>query len=121
MKDWIQVEEGQKEICRKQNVDWTPLDKKLMVAVNESLFTDIQPVNGLRHLKLESIDGWYLWSGEEIPQDDNSFFKPIHTEHLIEKKRSILKYLGLPAGWRFQIDDKGYEDMWFDESLLIDQ
>lgn len=87
MNDWIQVEEEQKEICRKLNVDWTPLDKKLMVAVNESLFTDIQPVNGLRHLKLESIDGLYLWSGEEIPQDDNSFFKPIHTEHLIKKKK----------------------------------
>ncbi|WP_456236598.1 immunity protein Imm33 domain-containing protein [Chryseobacterium carnipullorum] len=30
----------------------------------------------------------------------------------------MIKYLGLPAGNRFLIDDKGFEDVWFDENLL---
>lgn len=54
----------------------------------------------------------------EIPQTDNDFFKPLHIRHLIEDRPVVLKYLGLPPGWRFQIDDKGYEDIWFDESIL---
>ena len=89
-----------------------------MVAFNSSLFTNVQPINGLRHKKEGTIDGWYLWSGDEIPQDDKDFFKPIHVEHLILKRNIVLKYLGLPEGWRFQIDDVGYEDVWFDKSLL---
>lgn len=30
----------------------------------------------------------------------------------------VLPYLELPPGYRFIIDGKGYEDVWFDESLL---
>ncbi|MDQ4141539.1 MAG: hypothetical protein M3142_13600 [Bacteroidota bacterium] len=73
-----------------------------MIVINESIFSTLQPINGLRHVKQERMDGWYLWSGREIPQDDDSFFKPIHLEHLITKRPTILKFLGLPAGWRFQ-------------------
>jgi hypothetical protein len=59
-----------------------------------------------------------LWSGDEIPQYDAKFFKPLHVGHLIKDRPIVLKYLNLPAGCRFQIDDKGYEDIWFYESLL---
>ena len=60
-----------------------------------------------------------IWlCASQIPQYDAEFFKPLHVGHLIEDRPIVLKYLGLPAGWRFQIDDKGYEDIWFDESLL---
>ena len=120
MEVWIQIEEEQKEVCRTLNVNWAPLDRQLMIAINESIFTGIQPINGLRHIKQKSIDGWYLWSGSEIPQDDDNFFKPIHPEHLITRRKIVLKYLGLPAGWRFQINDNGYEDIWFDESTLVE-
>jgi len=76
------------------------------------------PINGLRHPKHGFIDGWYLWAGDEIPRTDDNFFKPLHVEHLIIQQPLVLRYLGLPAGWRFQIDNKGYEDIWFDGSLL---
>jgi len=61
------------------------------------------------------MNGWYIWSGEWSNSDD--FFKPIHVEHLIEKRPDILKYLGLDIGFRFQIDNKGYEDVWYDVKL----
>ena len=82
------------------------------------MFTDTQPINGLRHPRQGKIDGWYLWSGGEIPQDDNNFFNPIHPEHLMDKRHSILKYLGLPYGYRFLIDNNGHEDVWFDQTIL---
>lgn len=89
-----------------------------MVAINTSLFGDVQPINGLRHLRQKQIDGWYLWKGGQIPQDKNDFFYPIHPEHLLEKQSFVLKYLGLPYGYRFQIDHNGYEDIWLDQSIL---
>lgn len=118
MTKWNDIELEQKEVCRRLNLTWKPVSRELMIAINDSIFPNKQPVNGLRHPKEEKIDGWYLWSGEEIPQDRSDFFEPIHPEHLIEKRSLILKYLGLPYGYRFQIDDKGYEDVWFDQSIL---
>jgi hypothetical protein len=118
MSNWNQIQQQQKAICVKLNVDWTPVDKDSLIAFNESLFSAAKPINGLRHPKERSIDGWYLWSGGNIPQGDIEFFKPLHVEHLLEQRPLVLKYLGLPPGWRFQIDDEGYEDIWFDETIL---
>lgn len=97
---------------------WDPVTPNSLIAFNKSLFTPIQPINGLRHPKEGNIDGWYLWSGGDI-QDDIHFFEPIHVEHLITSKSLVLKYLALPAEWRFQIDEKGYEDIWFDPKILV--
>src|SRR5687768_10627874 len=118
MKNWIKIEEEQKEVCKRLEVDWVPVEKESMVAINESLFSDLQPINGFRHPREGTIEGWYLWSGGEIPQNDDNFFKPIHAEHLNEERQNVLRYMGLPPGWRFQIDDNGYEDIWFDGSIL---
>lgn len=118
MTTWNDIEQEQKAVCKRLNLLWTPIDREMMVAINESLLLDIQPLNGLRHPKEKIIDGWYLWCGGEIPEAKDDFFKPIHAEHLLEKHFLVLKYLGLPSGYRFQIDDKGYEDVWFEQSLF---
>jgi hypothetical protein len=116
---WTQIQQQQKAICEKLKIDWSPVDISSMVAFNESLLSETLPINGLRHLSTDKINGWYLWSGGDIPQHDDRFFKPIHIAHLIELRPAILKYLGLPAGWRFQIDDGGYEDLWYDSTILV--
>lgn len=118
MKTWKEIEQEQKDVCKRLNLTWTPVAKELMIAINNTLFTNSQPINGLRHPKQKIIDGWYIWSGGEIPQKEVEYFNPIHPEHLLEKCPLVLKYLGLPYGYRFQIDNKSYEDIWFDQSIL---
>lgn len=118
MSDWNYIQQQQRTICHKLNIDWAPVDLSSMIAFNDSLLSVALPINGLRHTKTEKINGWYLWSGGDIPHEDDNFFQPMHVEHMLELRPIVLKYLGLPEGWRFQIDDKGYEDIWFDESLL---
>ena len=118
MKTWNIVIEEQKEVCRRLNLQWTPVDLHFMIAINLALFTQSNPINGLRHPKEIKIDGWYIWTGGEIPAEQHDFFVPIHAEHLIEKRPVVFKYLGLPCGYRFQIDDDGYEDIWYDGSIL---
>ena len=60
------------------------------------------PINGLRHPPEGDTTGWYLWGGEEFPSDDDSF-SPVHTHHLIQLRPEVLKFLGLPPGFRFLI------------------
>ncbi|MBB5269187.1 hypothetical protein [Algibacter amylolyticus] len=105
--------ESQKSICTKYNSVFNPTNEQLFIGIATDL--KLEPINGLRHPEHGTMNGWYIWSGEWSDSDD--FFKPIHAEHLIEKKPEILKYLSLDIGFRFQIDSKGYEDVWFDEKL----
>jgi len=97
----------------KYKSDFNPISTKLFIGLATEL--EFEPINGLRHPEHGTMNGWYIWSGEWSDSDD--FFKPIHTEHLIEKQPEILKYLSLDVGFRFQIDNKGYEDVWYDEKL----
>ena len=75
------------------------------------------PVNGLRHNPENGTNGWYLWCGEEMLQDDDSF-SPLHVEHIGEYFPQVQEYLDLPPGYRFLIDDNNYEDVWHDPGLL---
>ena len=76
-----------------------------------------QPINGLRHLPKKGTNGWYIWCGTRFSKSPN-FFKPIHIEYIDEYIPEIKTYLNLPPGYRFLIDKNGYEDVWFDESLI---
>ncbi|GEM_PF-703564 len=105
----------QKEICRKFQSKWNPINKKLKVGIGSDLHAD--PIHGLRHPKDEGTTGWYIWTGKY--SESNDFFQSICAEHLLQIRPDIIKYLGLDIGYRFLIDKSGYEDVWFDEKLKI--
>jgi hypothetical protein len=111
------VKDSQKEICEKYGVVHFPSPANLKVGIALNVRDGIMPINGLRHPPEGDTTGWYIWSGEELSADP-AFFKPLHVEHLSDWCPSVQKYLGLPPGWRFLITGD-YEDVWFDESLLV--
>lgn len=104
----------QKEICVKYQSKWNPINKKLMIGIGSDLNSD--PIHGLRHPKEKGTTGWYIWTGKYSESDD--FFKPICAEHLLQIRPELIKYFGLDIGFRFLIDKKGYEDIWYDEKLI---
>ena len=107
----------QKSLCKKYNLDWIEADFELIIGLSENVFSDMIPINGLRHPIEKGTTGWYIWSGEEFKEEDD-FFKPFCVKHLLERKPEVIKYLGLPPGFRFMIDNVGYEDIWEDNNLL---
>jgi len=110
---WNSHIENQKDICKKYNSKWRPVNKKWIIGVSKNLEKD--PINGLRHPSENGTTGWFIWTGEY--QETNDFFQPMCAEHLLEKRPEIIKYLGLEVGFRFLADKKGYEDIWYDEKL----
>jgi len=106
----------QKALCEKYEAEFcgSPIDLKVGIATN--VREDVAPINGFRHPQEGDTTGWYIYAGEEL-SDDPDFFNPLHVEHLDEWCPQIIKYLGLPPGWRFLIAGD-YEDVWFDENLL---
>ena len=115
--DYKSLIDQQKIICKKYNtsIKESPLDMK--VGISRNVRNGLQPINGLRHPIEGNTTGWYIWAGEEF-SDSPDFFVPLHVEHLKEWCPNVMKYLGLPPGWRFMIDNKGFEDIWEDLSLL---
>ncbi|MCG9540865.1 hypothetical protein L1D25_16870 [Vibrio parahaemolyticus] len=76
-----------------------------------------EPINGLRHKPENGTNGWYIWCGNEMSQEDD-YFSPLHVEHIVEYLPQVQEYLDLPPGYRFLIDGNDYEDVWFDQEVL---
>jgi len=107
----------QKDICEKYSQDLFATSEELKVGIYDNIKSGVMPLHGLRYFPEGDTSGWYIWAGEYSEADN--FFKPMHISHLKEYYPELLKYLALPPGNRFVIDDKGYEDIWFDEGLLV--
>ncbi len=110
----MSIIEEQKLVCRNQGVEavFPKMEEKLGIALST---IGTKPINGLRHPIENGTCGWYLWCGEEFPED-SEFFKPLHVEHIHEYLPLAEKYLALPVCYRFLVTES-YEDIWFDKSL----
>lgn len=106
----------QKQLCRKYGVQWFESPPHLKVGIAKNVESGLLPINGLRHPPEGDTTGWYIWAGEELPEDPD-FFAPLHVEHLKDWCPAVLKFLGLPPGWRFLVAGD-YEDVWEAPSLL---
>ncbi len=109
-------ERGEQSVCRFVGVepDRPKAKSKLGIALSTIGKT---PINGFRHPKSDGANGWYIWCGEEFSIEEG-FFSPLHIEHVAEYLPRVLEYLELPTGYRFLIDENGYEDIWFDKELF---
>ena len=106
----------QREICLKFGASCLQSDERLKIGISRMFDPEHLPVNGMRYPPEGDTSGWYIWSGEEFPTDDDAFV-PLCTYHLNDKCPEIVKYFGLGPGWRFLLAP-GYEDVWYDAGLL---
>lgn len=110
-----QAESLQREYCSELNQPYVAADPDLKVGF--ALETrGLLPINGLRHPEEGDTTGWYFYCGEEFPSGDDAF-SPLHTHHLIELQPEVLKFLGLPPGYRFLLAGD-YVDVWYDPTVL---
>lgn len=108
-------EDEQEKFCLKEGYEFFPVASESVTGY--AIETEGQlPINGLRHPPEKSTNGWYIWYGEELSEVDE-FFSPLHANHLLNRCPEIVKFLGLPPGYRFLLAGD-YLDIWYDESLL---
>lgn len=109
------IAKTQTDLCKKYGspVVLPNYDLKIGIAL-DSLET--MPISGVRVKPENGTDGWYIWGGEYSSDDD--FFKPVHASHVKDILPQVLPYLALAPGYKFIIDDEGYEDVWYDPELL---
>lgn len=110
-----EVERSQRLLCQEHGATFFPTNAEAKVGIALATL-QLRPLNGLRHPPEGDTSGWYIWGGYELSTEPN-FFDPLHAEHLVKRCPEILKFLGLPPGYRFLIDGE-YVDVWFDPKLL---
>jgi len=108
--------EEQLSLCRAFRVHCVDAPDGAKLGIARSVGSGELPLNGLRHPAAGDTTGWYIWAGPEL-SNDPEFFEPMHVRHLSERCPEIVKFLGLPPGWRF-LKAREYEDVWYDPSLL---
>ena len=108
--------EQQLAICCKYGVTLFPAPSHLKAGVANNVREGVVPVNGLRLAPEEGTTGWFIWAGKEMSEADD-FFLPLHVAHIQDWCPQVVKFLGLPPGWRFLVAGD-YEDVWVDPSLL---
>jgi hypothetical protein len=97
-----------------------PSDEKVGIALN--VRDGARPVKAVRHLPVGDTTGWYIWAGDTVDPaltEGDDFFVPLHVSHVAEWSPEIVPYLALPPGHGV-IVERGYEDVWFDASLLVE-
>ena len=104
----------QREVCEKFDSELYGIDNSLKVGIALNTL-DQMPIHAVRHRDEKGTTGWYIWGGEYSEQED--FYQPLCAEHLIKYCPLIFKYLALAPGYRLIIDNSGYEDVWYDESI----
>jgi hypothetical protein len=110
------VIQEQQEVCEKYGTRWVAAPDHLKVGIARNVRSGLKPLNGLRHPPQGDTTGWYIWAGEEFSTAPD-FFEPTHVAHLVEQCPAVLRFLGLPPGWRFLTADD-YVDVWEDPKLL---
>jgi len=104
-------------MCERHGLEWVPAPSHLKVGIARNVKSTLVPINGLRLRPEGDTTGWFIWAGEGEPDTAPDFFVPLHVAHVAEWRPEILKFLGLPPGWRF-LTDGTHEDVWEDRALL---
>ena len=110
------ISQIQRDLCAQYHAEFVPSAPSQILGISLSVKSATWPLNGLRHVPEKGESGWYIWAGDYLPDDD--FFKTLHVSHISNWTNAAEKFLGLAPGWRFLVAP-GYEDVWFDESLLV--
>jgi hypothetical protein len=109
------LQDAQRNVCLRYAARFDPVDLTSTLGFSKATVGKL-PINGLRHPPEGRTNGWYIWFGEEL-RTDADFFVPLHAYHLDEACPEVLKFLALPAGYRFLVAPN-HEDVWYDPALL---
>lgn len=100
-----EAKEDQFWVCRHWAAPYLPTDEQALVAISRLVFAGHLPVTGKRYESNGANSGWYFSAGdrrEEVTDLVNE-----HAVHLATVRPDLLRYLGLPVGWRFDREAAG--------------
>jgi hypothetical protein len=106
---FVEANEAQFWVCRRWAAPYLPTDGRALVAISPLVLEGHLPVEGSRIRGRGENSGWIIFAGDRDEEVADLIRE--HAVHLATKRPDLLRYLGLPAGWRFYCDAAG-ENVW---------
>ncbi|MGG3641155.1 hypothetical protein ABES38_07205 [Bacillus gobiensis] len=105
-------------ICDELNAEFDPPTADKLITLSKEILEDESEIQGVRMIGEDNSSGWLLYKNED-DLDELNYNKlvTIHLHELISKKPDLVCFFGLPYGYRFIIEDDGY-DVWFDSEAI---
>ena len=101
------VLDRKKKICGQYSSDFVLPDPGAKIGIAIDTLTTM-PITGVRRTPENGTDGWYIWGGDYSPAVE--FYQSLHLSHIGEVAPQVVPYLALAPGFKFIIDNEGYED-----------
>lgn len=99
-------------ICQQYGAEFKPPRPDKLTVISKGVLEGL-PVQGVRYPSPDHMSGWWITT-DQYDGDINSL-KNQHTYHVTAARPDLIKYLALPAGFRFDLSVK--DDVWLDEKV----
>lgn len=102
---------AQHETCLRVNAEFSPIRPDQLVVISDGVYEN-EPTEGVRYTSPQHMSGWWLTTDRY--NGDINTLKTVHAHHVSEKRPDLVKYFGLPFGYRFFARE---DDVWFDSKV----
>ena len=102
---FLEAREAQFWVCRRWAAPYLPADGQALVAISPLVLAGHMPVSGARYPSDGRNSGWIIWAGDRHEEVTDLIHE--HAAHLATLRPDLLRYLGLPVGWRFDREAAG--------------
>jgi len=109
----IKVVDDQETECRRFGVASVFPNFSQMLVISAGVYEGL-PLQAVRYPSPPHMCGW--WITTDLYDGNIKSLITEHYYHVAFKRADILKYLALPSGYRFNLDQNGEFDVWYDEA-----
>ncbi|MDM5450969.1 immunity protein Imm33 domain-containing protein [Peribacillus simplex] len=110
--------EEQLYICEELDADFEPPTADKTVMLSKNILEEDGIIQGVRYFGEAQSSGWLLYRDEEdLDEEKERNLITLRLHELTAKKSDLVCFFGLPSGYRFIIEDDGY-DAWCDENIV---
>lgn len=110
----IEIVENQINLCHKYEEYAQFPQFNQMIVISKGVYEGLD-VEAVKYLPEGNMSGW--WITTELYDDNIDSLMVVHYYHLAFSRPDLLKYLALPAGYRFFIEGENVE-IYLDEKVL---
>lgn len=102
----------QHSVCSKVGADFTTPRFEQLIVISDGVLEG-EETEGVRYPSPEHMSGW--WITTDKYDGNTKSLKTVHAQHVAVNRPDLVKYLGLPHGYRFH---ELTNDAWFDEKVI---
>jgi|GEM_PF-3278019 len=102
---FLEAEGAQRRVCAHWGAPFERPNADSLVSISALVLQGHMPVAGVRYRMTGKMSGWIIYASDIHEEVDDLTYE--HVVHLATMRPDLLRYMGLPVGWRFDFESEG--------------